>query len=227
MTMNEADFQSALKKLVEGGFSPDEWIAWWQAHGEATRPFVSPGDFICLKPGTLVNGTVAAMHRSFAQACKLLDGRSVKFTPCQRLIELFEGDVNRRFSLTDFAARINPTAERDFCGTIPLSVAEKLLGEYQSSGSPNLDDWLRGRLAALFRWVLHPPKWINEPEWPFDGDIPFVFIEQFELPSNEVTENLLTTDEVLYLFGRRVPSDNGGYSMDYRVISQLRLATAD
>ena len=120
--LNKEQLLSALKSLVEGRFSAKEWLAWWEANGETARVFVTPGQYLRLKPGTLVNGPVAAMHRSFAQACQILQSQGVDFTASKQLVALFDRDAHRRSGVTTFAARLNEVAERDFCAHSPAAV---------------------------------------------------------------------------------------------------------
>jgi hypothetical protein len=106
----------------------------------------------------------------------------VEFKASPQLAELFDRDSQRRSGVTTFAALLNEIAERDFCGRAPLPLCERLRTEFQASGATQLEAWISAKLASVFRCVSHPPRWINEPEWPFAGEEAFVFVEQFELP---------------------------------------------
>ena len=41
--------------------------------------------------------------------------------------------------------------------------------------------WLRQRLFELFRYVKHPPRWLQSPSWPIGDSGPLVFLGQFNI----------------------------------------------
>lgn len=81
--------------------------------------------------------------------------------------------------------------------------------------------WIRRRLENQFLSVGDAPEWVEEePAWPFFDGKPMVFIAQHPLPRNEVTEQNLTWNEVVYIFGARVNLPRG-YRIEYRIVSQF------
>lgn len=100
---------------------------------------------------------------------------------------------------------------------------EKIYNEYCEAGKPdNQEEWLKNRLKDCFKYVTEPPIWIEEePTWPFLNNEPMVFISQTELKKNKVTEEFLTWDEVVYLFGARQPFKKG-FEMVYTTTVQLK-----
>jgi hypothetical protein len=46
---------------------------------------------------------------------------------------------------------------------------------------PELEEWLRARLLAMFRCVGEPPEWIQDPDWPINENGPLVFLGQLSV----------------------------------------------
>ena len=46
---------------------------------------------------------------------------------------------------------------------------------------PELEEWLKNRLLALFRCVAEPPEWIQDPDWPINENGPLVFLGQLSV----------------------------------------------
>jgi hypothetical protein len=42
-----------------------------------------------------------------------------------------------------------------------------------------LKAWVRGTLVEMFRFAAKPPRWIQSPGWPIEGNRPLVFLGQF------------------------------------------------
>ncbi len=125
-----------------------------------------------------------------------------------------------------FQARVVALAKRKLGVKCEGSEAEpyldQLYAEYQAAGEPeDMDTWITERLKKDYLCVSTPPQWIeDEPIWPFFRGKPMVFISQTRLPRNEVTENHLTWDVVVYLFGARVPAGDG-YRVEYKAVMQI------
>lgn len=97
---------------------------------------------------------------------------------------------------------------------------ESIYREYLSVEPADVDAWIGSKLRSSFLFVNDPPRWVEEePSWPFFEGRPMVFIEQYSLPKNEVSEEHLTWGEVLYLFGCRVPTERG-YRVEFRIVTQ-------
>ena len=96
--------------------------------------------------------------------------------------------------------------------------------QYIAAGKPNnLVSWLRERLGDAFLSVNESPVWVEaEPSWAFYDGRPMVFITQSELLENEVTRNVLGYGQVLYLFGIRVPTPCGDFTLEYKTVTQIR-----
>jgi len=125
-----------------------------------------------------------------------------------------------------FQARVVALAKRKLGVKCEGSEAEPYLdqiyAEYKEAGEPqDVDSWITERLKKDFLWVVNPPQWVEkEPVWPFFRGKPMVFVSQTRLPKNEVTENHLTWDAVVYLFGARDPVGQG-YKIEYKALMQI------
>jgi hypothetical protein len=43
-------------------------------------------------------------------------------------------------------------------------------------------NWLEEQLTLFFRFMVKPPNWIQDPEWPLFQGRPMIFIGQIDLP---------------------------------------------
>ena len=83
------------------------------------------------------------------------------------------------------------------------------------------EEWLKERMRSAFVFVTEPPVWIEEePSWAYHEGRPMVFISQTPLKRSRITEEFLTYDEVIYLFGLRKPTSGNGFEMKYVTITQ-------
>lgn len=132
---------------------------------------------------------------------------------------MFDKDAMR------FQAKVMAVAKRKLNAKCEGAQAEDFLNEiyreYQEAGKPrDAEAWITDRLRGEFLYVSDPPSWVEvEPTWPFFNGKPMVFVSQTLLPQNEVTTKHLTWDQVVYLFGARVP-DPDGYMVEYRTVTQ-------
>lgn len=104
---------------------------------------------------------------------------------------------------------------------------DKIYTEYREAKERsriNQKKWLKNRLKNAFLYYEEAPVWIDdEPSWVYFEDSPMVFISQMKLKRNEFTEQYLTYDSVVYLFGIRKPGPSPeSYEMEYVTISQHR-----
>ena len=117
-------------------------------------------------------------------------------------------------------------AERQFNASCNGKEAEPfiqmLYTDFKRAGMPkNVEQWLDLRLQTEFLCVAEPPRWVeDEPAWPFYQGMPMIFVNQMTLPKNSVTEQYLTWDAEIYLFGARVDLDRG-YRVEYTVVTQI------
>ena len=134
--------------------------------------------------------------------------------------------------------------ELKFCGMIATVAEEEMSASinddedrkfrlsfyllYLADGKPkNKRDWIREELQKHFLFAKNLPIWIERttvPRWPFFQGKPMVFIEQFTVPTNEITKTVLAPSAVLYVFGSKKPVDDvpGGWEMVYRVVKQAQ-----
>jgi len=121
--------------------------------------------------------------------------------------------------LGEMAMKLN--ASIDFEEADPF--IEKIYTEFQSLSSAekrHTKKWIKSRIKDSFRSLDKHPKWIeSEPCWAYHDDEPMIFLSQTHLPQSDFTEKNLTYDEVVYLFGIRVPTDSG-FEMKYTTITQ-------
>ncbi len=84
-----------------------------------------------------------------------------------------------------------------------------------------MKQWTADRLKGAFLCVSERPRWIEkEASWAYYKSRPMVFISQTELPRNAITESHLCSDQVLYLFGVRVPASDG-FEVIYKTVTQI------
>lgn len=124
-----------------------------------------------------------------------------------------------------FKARVMALARSHFGGSCESDDAsvflDEVADEYSAAGSPgDRDPWIKARLSGCFASVQDPPEWVDEPDWPFFDGQPMVFIAQHRIPKTKVSESTLTWDEVIYIFGCRVPHSRG-YTVEYRIVTQI------
>jgi hypothetical protein len=98
---------------------------------------------------------------------------------------------------------------------------DSLFAEYVQAGEPKeVKAWLRNALNKRFLSVGARPEWVQgQPSWPWLKGKPMVFLEQFAVPSNDVTKAHVSENTVIYVFGARVTTSNG-WKMEYRIVEQ-------
>ena len=103
-----------------------------------------------------------------------------------------------------------------------------LLEEYKAAGSPkDTRKWLRDRLSSVFVCLMSRPIWVEgSPMWPFCKGQAMTFIAQTSVPECDVSKARLAPNSVLYLFGMRVPVENG-WGMRYQVVEQHPSLSSD
>lgn len=114
------------------------------------------------------------------------------------------------------------TASARFEGDGAEAAAKSLFAEVASLKPEAKDQLLRERLRSLFVCVSASPVWLDEPEWPFINGKPMVFVNQTSLEETSITREHLAFGSVVYLFGARVPHDDG-FSVVWRVVEQHAL----
>ena len=125
-----------------------------------------------------------------------------------------------------FGSEMIDVVESEFNANCDTEEAEEFVSstyeEYKRQGSPpKVRQWLKKNLKGAYLCVDKPPEWAEgNPNWPYLNGKPMVFITQYAVPQNQITENSLTWDVVLYVFGQRIPLDNG-YRVEYRLVEQI------
>ena len=93
---------------------------------------------------------------------------------------------------------------------------------YKLSGLPKkINEWLKDFLKDWYQYVDKPPVWVEEePNWPYSNGKPMIFIKQFTIPKTPITEEKLTWDNTIYVFGERIPYKSS-YKVEYKIIEQI------
>lgn len=103
---------------------------------------------------------------------------------------------------------------------------EALYREYVNDGRPrDKRQWLRTRLATLFKYATAPPAWIeSSAQWPFLHGMPMTFVGQLTVSPDASSNIDLLQDAVLYIFAARTPSSHikNGWEVAYQVVTQYR-----
>ncbi len=95
-----------------------------------------------------------------------------------------------------------------------------IYARFKTDAPSDRDAWIREELKAAFLSVADPPNWVeSEPSWPFWEGRPMVFVTQYALPDSAVARDSVTTHEVIYIFGVRLPAERG-YRVEYRIVTQ-------
>ncbi len=99
--------------------------------------------------------------------------------------------------------------------------AINLLNEYkEAKQTTDSRAWLRSRLATIFVAMDSRPVWIHATQaWPFINGQAMTFINQFSVKENDVSISRLSANTELYVFGLRVPVEEG-WEMRYQVVQQ-------
>lgn len=63
----------------------------------------------------------------------------------------------------------------------PESYVAALIAGFETlDGKPEKLAFAKDRIAKDFRYLKRPPKWLQSPSWPFDGDTPLLFVGQLD-----------------------------------------------
>lgn len=91
--------------------------------------------------------------------------------------------------------------------------------EWVQNGVPaTVGDWLEAALDGQFHHVTKPPRWLDEPHWPFFHGMPMEFVHQFSMPETEVEEA-----GQIYVFSARRPNEDGhSFTLVYKLVKQTR-----
>ncbi|MCG8708045.1 hypothetical protein JHU04_001246 [Brenneria sp. 4F2] len=110
---------------------------------------------------------------------------------------------------------------------------EKIFNLYKESGlaTPNINwidkvpanvkAWMKDALGNELHYMKEPPGWLHEASWRFINEEPMIFISQVEFIDNEVMDNNLFTDDVLYTFAGRKKT-NDGWSFVVKMVKQSK-----
>jgi hypothetical protein len=125
-----------------------------------------------------------------------------------------------------FGSKMIDVVEGEFNANCDNEEAEEFVSftyeAYKREGSPpNVKQWLKKYLNGAYLCVGNQPEWVEgSPNWPYLNGKPMVFITQYRIPKNQITEKHLTWDVMLYVFGQRI-SLADGYKVEYRMVEQI------
>jgi hypothetical protein len=114
-----------------------------------------------------------------------------------------------------------------FGGTEGSAFVDELYRECQSQGGSSVSRdtraWLRTRLEPAFPCVAARPKWLDEPEWPYFRGKPMVFVGQLTIPSSELSRELASPGDEVYVFtARDYEPGTRNWEVTYVTVSQSR-----
>lgn len=65
--------------------------------------------------------------------------------------------------------------------SLPESYIKTLIAGFETLGDKREKlAFAKGKIAKDFRYLKKPPKWLQSPSWPFDGEAPLVFVGQLD-----------------------------------------------
>jgi hypothetical protein len=219
-SVNEAKLIGVLSDLLRGKFTPEQWLEWWNKHSAEVKQLLPPGQFLRLKPRGLNHGGIEVLSRCIDEAKLILESKGVSdVNTSVELKQQFERSAKVKRERITFAGMVISIAEDEFAASIPHDFTDVLFNAFMQAGSRDAHNWIRNQLQPLFQYVSSKPEWLEEPQWPWVDGKPMIFVEQVKLPNNDVTVQHLIWDEMLYLFGRRIPCGDG-FEIEFKVISQ-------
>jgi hypothetical protein len=76
---------AVFQALAEARMEPEDWLDWWERHGQEVKASAPPGLFLRLKPRSVIdNGPSFAAHYSQNAACQVLDLLGVAYNRSDR-----------------------------------------------------------------------------------------------------------------------------------------------
>jgi hypothetical protein len=90
--MNQNEFQKTMLDLAACRLSPEEWSAWWTAHEASAREFLSPGEYLGLKPVPHDFRWVPVLT-SRKEAVRYLEKNGVPFASSSAYQENYESEL--------------------------------------------------------------------------------------------------------------------------------------
>jgi hypothetical protein len=128
----------------------------------------------------------------------------------------FEDPVwKERFELTSEAFGVLHDALKT--GDICSELEDRLCADYERAGKPKgRKKWLKERLLPEYRWLKARPRWVeDEGEWPAFLGRQMLFIGQFAVPDNDVSEEYGLGGTMVYLF-----AGWSGNQVEFKILSQ-------
>lgn len=218
--MNESEILQVLKDFVEGHTSPASWMVWWDTHEADVKRVVSPGQFARLKPRIRSQGDVVVAERCCQEACAILRARGMVFAEGHQ--EQFAQGRDEFKARMEFGGKVLSIVEERYSASVPGYVSDQWFQEFTTSGNNDADSWIRNRTESLFQSVAARPIWINDPEWPWNGARPLVFITQYTVPESAVATNAGVSGLTVYIFSDRV-IEGTSFRVNFQIIKQQLL----
>ena len=140
--------------------------------------------------------------------------------------------LNIDMALLNFGSVADDIAEKElkasFSGDEGTALMNTLYAEYKADGSPKQKrKWLRERLPTLFPCVGARPVWRQKygvPSWPFYNGKPMLFVQQFDVPINDISVHYKVATQTVYVFSALEPSTarvNGRLEEVHKIIYSL------
>jgi hypothetical protein len=143
------------------------------------------------------------------------------FQPSAALRQTFAADEQDRKKSNKFGGLLLSVAMEQYQASAynPEFVCALLREVDALPKGADVRSWLFQRLKNSFLCVAERPVWIDEPQWPFLNGQSMVIIRQIPPTENRVTRNHLEWLATLYVFGARVPCENG-FRIEYCIVEQ-------
>lgn len=111
--------------------------------------------------------------------CEHLDRKKVKYSPTPKYEEIHSLLVSSQPVWLDIDSSF---------------FKEVILGNNQCLNKSELKKRIKENIKRQFKYVSNPPKWIQNPMWPINENIPMLFLGQLDV------KNYLHDDSVVYVF---------------------------
>lgn len=163
-----------LIEFVEGRMSPAEFSDWLYNNksAEATLspeedipPYATPGNNLFLYLIGLNLRTPSSLLNAQDAISKFLSKKGVVHEKSKSFLMTYSALLRAQPKWLD----------------IPDFYLQILVKEAREKEGKELDAWLRGAILDRFRYLKTPPKWIQSPQWLFEGERPLIFVGQLDI----------------------------------------------